>query len=117
VRDDISAANNQNAQTLQQDLNGAYGVRMAAIAKRYNIPIVIREWPDTEPCDPEGLRDILRSYPQVTHVAVVHCETTTGILSQAETFRIGSIGAITPQTMQQFVDAVARCRERGIAMC
>jgi 2-aminoethylphosphonate-pyruvate transaminase len=65
-------------------VNGAYGVRIAAIARRYNIPIVIREWPDTEPCDPEGLRDILRSYPQVTHVAVVHCETTTGILNPLE---------------------------------
>jgi 2-aminoethylphosphonate-pyruvate transaminase len=47
------------------------------------------EQPETEPADPQRIEDSLRSDPAITHVALVHCETTTGLLNPAaETGRL-----------------------------
>jgi 2-aminoethylphosphonate-pyruvate transaminase len=64
--------------------NGAYGRRIAEIARRLKIACVTIEQPETEPADLGQLEGVLRAEPDVTHVAVVHCETTTGLLNPAE---------------------------------
>jgi 2-aminoethylphosphonate-pyruvate transaminase len=61
--------------------NGAYGERMAAIANRLGISHAVLRFEETEPVDPVAIAVALREDPSVTHVAVVHCETTTGILN------------------------------------
>lgn len=61
--------------------NGAYGQRMAKISKTLKIPTVIGDSGETRPTDLAKLRDMLEGDPQITHVAVVHCETTTGMLN------------------------------------
>ena len=61
--------------------NGAYGNRMAQIAARSRIPLRIEDSGETHPLDPDKLADILGQDTQITHVAVVHCETTTGMLN------------------------------------
>ena len=61
--------------------NGAYGERMAVIADRLGVAHRVIRFEETEPIDPAALADSLRADPLVTHVAVVHCETTTGILN------------------------------------
>jgi 2-aminoethylphosphonate-pyruvate transaminase len=61
--------------------NGAYGERMLQIAERLKIPVAIQRWSENESPDPETIRQLLAAGPPPTHVAIVHLETTTGILN------------------------------------
>lgn len=61
--------------------NGAYGERMVKIAKRAKRHTVTLSASPTERHDLGALKALLASTPSITHVAVVHCETTTGILN------------------------------------
>lgn len=61
--------------------NGAYGHRMTEIARRLRIPHTTLDSGETRPPDPEALQRALAADPAITHVAVVHCETTTGMLN------------------------------------
>ena len=61
--------------------NGAYGERMAAIAERLGISTRLARWPENESPDPATVQRLIEEEPAATHVAVVHCETTTGILN------------------------------------
>ena len=58
--------------------NGAYGERMGAIARCLEIPYEILRFPEHTPVDPRSIEG-----STATHVAVVHCETTSGILNPA----------------------------------
>ncbi|WP_420827169.1 2-aminoethylphosphonate--pyruvate transaminase [Oceanisphaera litoralis] len=62
-------------------VNGAYGRRMADIARCLRIPVVTAEVAETEPLSAELLTRELAADPAISHVAFVHCETTTGILN------------------------------------
>lgn len=67
-------------------INGAYGERMLKIAGIHRIQTVsLRTAEDTVP-SPQSLREALEADPQITHVAVVHCETTTGIINPIEEY-------------------------------
>lgn len=62
-------------------VNGAYGrriVRMCGYSKR---TVDSLEWPDDQPVDPARVAKALAGDSRVTHVAIVHCETTSGILN------------------------------------
>jgi 2-aminoethylphosphonate-pyruvate transaminase len=61
--------------------NGAYGKRIDEIAKRLNIQTVIHDSGETNHPDLDRLWRELNKNKQITHVAVVHCETTTGMLN------------------------------------
>ena len=61
--------------------NGAYGERMGLIAQRLGISHEVLWFPETEPVDPARLAEALQADGRVTHVALVHCETTTGMLN------------------------------------
>ena len=63
--------------------NGAYGQRMAKIAERLRIDCSILAHRTTEPVRLDQIRRTLQEEPRVTHVAMVHCETTTGMLNPA----------------------------------
>lgn len=65
--------------------NGAYGERTVAIAKRLGRAVEALRWPDHRPVEPGSVEWALRSDPAVTHVALVHCETTTGLLNPLDT--------------------------------
>jgi 2-aminoethylphosphonate-pyruvate transaminase len=62
-------------------VNGAYGERMAKMAQVYRIPLVIQKCPENQTPDLDTLEKTLREDDRITHVAVVHCETTTGIIN------------------------------------
>ncbi len=62
-------------------VNGAYGKRMAKICGYYGRATVIQETPEDVPADPIALDTALAADPSITHVAAVHCETTSGILN------------------------------------
>lgn len=61
--------------------NGAYGERMLQIAERLKIATAIRRWPENESPDPKTVGQLLDVESPPTHVAIVHLETTTGILN------------------------------------
>ena len=62
-------------------VNGAYGKRMARICEVYGRNVVVQETAEDVPVDPDALDSALNDDEQITHVAVVHCETTSGILN------------------------------------
>ena len=63
--------------------NGAYGVRIAAIAERLKIPVTVVETMETS-YPLEEFTTALSADPAITHVVFVHCETTTGMLNPIE---------------------------------
>ena len=64
--------------------NGAYGERMADIAQHAGLNYVLyREAYDQMP-SPERIAEILDGDPAITHVAMVHSETTSGILNDVQ---------------------------------
>ena len=69
--------------------NGAYGKRMGVIANYYAIPCQVMNFEETQAVDPAAIDAYLNEHPEVTHVSVVHCETTTGVLNPlAEVARV-----------------------------
>ena len=62
-------------------VNGAYGARMVEIARRLGREVSSLRWPEDQPVDPERLDRELLANPDITHVGLVHCETTTGLLN------------------------------------
>jgi 2-aminoethylphosphonate-pyruvate transaminase len=62
-------------------INGAYGRRMAQIARTAGIGVQTIVWPESKPVSAKLIDDALAADPAITHVGVVHCETTTGILN------------------------------------
>jgi len=69
--------------------NGAYGERMVQIAERLKIAFRVHRWPENESPDPATVSQLLSETPPATHVAIVHLETTTGILNPLD--QIGRI--------------------------
>ena len=63
--------------------NGAYGHRIAQIATRLRICHHVLEVEETQAPDPDQIEQVLRQDRDITHVAMVHCETTTGMLNPA----------------------------------
>lgn len=63
--------------------NGAYGRRIVEMAARLKIPHQALRVPEVVPIDPAGVAAALDADPALTHVALVHCETTTGMLNPA----------------------------------
>jgi 2-aminoethylphosphonate-pyruvate transaminase len=62
-------------------VNGAYGERIVQIAEVLGIPVTVVRFDERSPIDPELFEQALINDPSITHAAVVHCETTTGILN------------------------------------
>lgn len=64
--------------------NGAYGERIVKIAKYIGLAfreyrVAYNDYPDEQ-----EIRDILKDDADITHIVMVHCETTTGILNPIE---------------------------------
>lgn len=64
--------------------NGAYGERMARIADYYGIHYVLVSLRETELVTGEVAREALEAHLDVTHLSMVHSETTTGLLNPIE---------------------------------
>ncbi|MAO56607.1 MAG: 2-aminoethylphosphonate--pyruvate transaminase [Rhodospirillaceae bacterium] len=64
-------------------INGAYGTRMGKILDYAGRAYTIMETPEDTPPDPADVADALAD-GDITHVLVVHCETTSGILNPIE---------------------------------
>lgn len=64
--------------------NGAYGQRIAQMAGRLHIETIVQDSGEVALPDLNELEQTLRNDDSITHVAMVHCETTTGMLNPIE---------------------------------
>jgi 2-aminoethylphosphonate-pyruvate transaminase len=62
-------------------INGAYGKRIARICEYYKRDFAILEWAEDRPVDPAAVEKALAGDVAISHVAVIHCETTSGVLN------------------------------------
>ena len=70
--------------------NGSYGQRIIDISKRYKIKHIEYKSSPTEPINLKKLEGVIKSNSDISHLAVIHNETTTGLLNDIE-----SIGKLT----------------------
>jgi len=83
--------------------NGSYGQRMINIANRYNIPVVEIHYDFEKEINAEEVDKILSSDESIACLAMVHHETSTGLLNPIE-----KIGEICHQNQVTFiVDAMS----------
>lgn len=84
-------------------VNGAYGRRLVQMAGVLGIEAMTVEQPENRPVSPSLLAEALREDPSITHAAVCHCETTSGIMNPLE-----QIGAVIKDAGRIFlVDAMS----------
>jgi 2-aminoethylphosphonate-pyruvate transaminase len=65
-------------------VNGAYGRRMVRMCEYARRTCVVQETAEDHPVEPAVLDATLARDRDVTHVVVVHCETTSGMLNPVE---------------------------------
>nr|WP_278287049.1 2-aminoethylphosphonate--pyruvate transaminase [Clostridium sp. AM58-1XD] len=65
-------------------VNGAYGRRIVEMADYCGVKYEVMEFPEHEICHPQNVDTYLKEHTEITHVAFVHSETTTGILNPVE---------------------------------
>lgn len=61
--------------------NGAYGKRMAQMAEVLGIYSIVLDSGETKPVNVKQMEEVLKVDTSITHVAVVHVETTTGMMN------------------------------------
>ncbi|EON76996.1 2-aminoethylphosphonate:pyruvate aminotransferase [Lunatimonas lonarensis] len=64
--------------------NGAYGKRMGKIVQMIGVPHRVLSWEEGQQPDPGQVEEILQTDPAITHIGMVHSETTTGMLNRYE---------------------------------
>src|SRR5258708_10284726 len=62
-------------------INGAYGHRMVRMCRAMGRAFAIYQTHEDTPPDPARIDSLLAADPAITHVAAVHCETTSRILN------------------------------------
>lgn len=62
-------------------VNGAYGTRMARMCDVMGRAYLTLETPEDVPPEAGDVERLLAADPEISHVAAVHCETTSGILN------------------------------------
>ena len=84
-------------------INGAYGRRITQIADVLNIDTIPLTFPENKKLDLGKIEATLKTDDSITNVALVHCETTTGLINP-----IKEIGEMTKQAGKiYFVDAMS----------
>ncbi|NWD03869.1 2-aminoethylphosphonate--pyruvate transaminase [Pseudomonas gingeri] len=79
-------------------INGAYGKRLATICKVLGRAFHTLESAEDQPSDAAAIERLLLADPTISHVALIHCETSTGILNP----------------LHEIAEVVARCDRRLI---
>ncbi|MCR3964243.1 2-aminoethylphosphonate--pyruvate transaminase [Aeromonas veronii] len=64
--------------------NGAYGARMGEMARCLGLRHHELDCGETTRPEPVAIEAMLARHPEITHLAMVHCETTTGMLNPLE---------------------------------
>jgi 2-aminoethylphosphonate-pyruvate transaminase len=79
-----------------------YGDRILRIARAHGLNAVVLNYDHLTPVDPADVEHVLHDYPNVSHVALVHHETTTGLLNPVADV----VGAAARQGRRVLVDAM-----------
>jgi 2-aminoethylphosphonate-pyruvate transaminase len=79
-------------------INGAYGHRAKKILGIARREVIVHETPEDTPPDLTKVEAILEATPAITHIFVVHCETTSGILNP-----IAEIGALARKYRKSYL--------------
>ena len=74
-------------------VNGAYGRRIAQMARVHGIETETLDTPENRRISPEAVAERMASSSGVTHVAAIHCETTTCIVNPVEAIGAAVEGA------------------------
>ncbi|MEH8204369.1 2-aminoethylphosphonate--pyruvate transaminase [Aeromonas veronii] len=77
--------------------NGAYGARMGEMARCLGLRHHELDCGETARPEPAAIEAMLARHPEITHLAMVHCETTTGMLNPLD-------------------EVAALCQRRGIRL-
>lgn len=78
--------------------NGAYGERMAQLARQAGKNVVVYHEDYSHVPDAEKVRDILANDSEITHVGMIHSETTSGILNDIE-----AVGRVVKEMGRTFI--------------
>lgn len=84
-------------------VNGAYGKRMVQILRTLKVDHAILECSEDETPDLGSVKQALQNDPAISFVAIVHCETTTGIINPIR--EVGKLAHDAGATY--FVDAMS----------
>src|SRR5262249_1472201 len=76
--------------------NGAYGESLIEIAKRLGRRVEALGWPDNQAAEPGRVERALN--PAITHVTLVYCETTSGLLNP-----LTEVAAVVAQQRRAFI--------------
>lgn len=83
--------------------NGAYSKRMVEMCDYHGIKYVVYEEDYAHVPDPAIVEDVLKSDGNITHISMVHSETTSGLLND-----IAAIGELAKKYNKKFiVDAMS----------
>lgn len=83
--------------------NGAYGLRMAEICRHAGIDFLLYEQENWKIPEAAKVAELLAADPAITHVSMVHGETTSGILNDVE-----AVGQVVKKAGKTFiVDAMS----------
>lgn len=85
--------------------NGAYGSRLESIAKTLGLSYVHLQYPETQWPNLDEVASTLQAHPDITNVACVHCETSSGIVNPVE--KIGKLVQKHAPKALMFVDAMS----------
>ncbi len=83
--------------------NGAYGERMVSIAQYLHLPHIVLRESEITPITAQSVEKAVSDNPDLTHIAIVHNETTTGMLNPLD-----SITSVAKRhNLQVMVDAMS----------
>ena len=83
--------------------NGAYGLRMVDICRHAGLNYVVYKEANNKQPNAEKIAELLKKDPMISHIAMVHSETTSGILNDIEA--VGRVAAAEGKTF--IVDAMS----------
>ncbi len=84
-------------------VNGAYGKRIVRMAEVHGIPVTAQTYAEDTLPDVSAVASALASDAAITHVAMVHSETTTGLVNPIE-----AVGRVVREARRSFiVDAMS----------
>ena len=83
--------------------NGAYGKRICQITSRYKMNYIEFQSSSVEPIDLEKLENEIKANDNISHLAVIHNETTTGLLNN-----LNDLGILAKKySIELIVDAMS----------
>lgn len=84
--------------------NGAYGKRLASICRALELEHDVISFSEASKIDVLKVENYLKSHAHITNVAVVHCETSTGVINPVE-----DVGKLVHEytSATYFVDAMS----------